>query len=298
MDTARRRLPARAPWGLLLVVAAVAAGLLARTGAGQQALAALAPRLPWAARPAATLYYPDAAGRFLVPISVALAGDPADPGALVAALAAAPPAGLGLRPLIGDGGAAREVTLEGGAARLDVTAGGVGDAPLARLALAQTLAAWPGGAAAELMLEGAPAEAGRLLHYVAGELIVAVPTDAAGPRAALEAYLAGPADAGLTGLPAEVRLLGYALDGRNGLLRVELSYGPAVQALATERPETMRRALLGLIATLTAFPEVQAVMLDFEGHARLGVGQCADLLRTPQTRPEALNDARLLARER
>jgi spore germination protein GerM len=117
-------------------------------------------------------------------------------------------------------------------------------------------------------------------------------------REALEAYLAGPADTALVGLPANVRLLGYDHDARNGLLRVNLSYSPAVRALATERPETMRRALLGLIATLTSYPEVQAVMLDFEGRARLGVGQCAELLRTPQRRPGLLNDARLIAQGR
>jgi hypothetical protein len=57
----------------------------------------------------------------------------------------------------------------------------------------------------------------------------------------------------------------------------------------------MRRTLEGLIATLTtATPETNFVYLDFEGHATLGLGQCANLLRTVQPTPEILNDERLL----
>jgi hypothetical protein len=41
---------------------------------------------------------------------------------------------------------------------------------------------------------------------------------------------------------------------------------------------------------------VQAVRIDFEGRTRLGLGQCSDLLRVPQPRPELLNDERLLGR--
>ncbi len=54
--------------------------------------------------------------------------------------------------------------------------------------------------------------------------------------------------------------------------------------------------LLGLITSLTEFSPVRTVRLDFEGRTRLGLGQCGDLLRTPQPRPESLNDERLLER--
>lgn len=270
MDNARQR--SRAPLALILAAAAVAVGLLARAIPGAAAPGGLARWLPWGAPPAVTLYYPDASGRHLVPVTTGISGDLADPATLMGALAGEPPAGLGLD-------------------------GALAGSALAGEARAQTIAAWPAAAAAAAAGVEAP-EPSPLLYYVAGELIVAIPTVADGPRAALAAYLAGPADAGLAGLPADVRLLGYEHDARNGLLRVNLSYSPAVRALATDEPETMRRVLLGLIATLTSHPEVQAVMLDFEGRARLGVGQCAELLRTPQRRPDVLNDARLLAQGR
>ncbi len=47
---------------------------------------------------------------------------------------------------------------------------------------------------------------------------------------------------------------------------------------------------------MVGFPEVEAVRLDFESHNALGLGQCADLLRTPQAWPDILNDERILAR--
>jgi hypothetical protein len=46
----------------------------------------------------------------------------------------------------------------------------------------------------------------------------------------------------------------------------------------------------------TEFPEIEGVWIDFEGHANLGLGQCAHLLRTLQLHPEVLNDERLLSR--
>ena len=64
--------------------------------------------------------------------------------------------------------------------------------------------------------------------------------------------------------------------------------------LALDNPARMRTVLLGLIASLTEFPEVRAVRLDFGGHTRLGLGECSDLLGTPQPRPELLNDERFL----
>jgi hypothetical protein len=66
--------------------------------------------------------------------------------------------------------------------------------------------------------------------------------------------------------------------------------------LALDKPERMRLVLLGLIATLTEFPVVRTVQIDFQGQTRLGLGQCSDLLRTPQPRPQLLNDERLLER--
>jgi hypothetical protein len=93
-----------------------------------------------------------------------------------------------------------------------------------------------------------------------------------------------------------VKLLSYEHDPQEGSLSLDFSYTPSVRALAIERPDRMRTLLLGLITSLTEFPGVRTVRLDFEGQTRLGLGQCSDLLRSWQPRPALLNDERLLER--
>jgi spore germination protein GerM len=134
------------------------------------------------------------------------------------------------------------------------------------------------------------------LYYASANGLVAVPTFISGPRAALGAYLSGPGDPEFTGFPADVQLLGYEYAEANRSLSLNFTYTPSIRTLALDKPDRMRLVLLGLIATLTEFPEVRTVQLDFQGQSRLGLGQCSDLLRTPQPRPQLLNDERLLER--
>jgi spore germination protein GerM len=166
------------------------------------------------------------------------------------------------------------------------------------MAIVETMTALPGVTSVALSVEGKPvadsAKRVPLLYYASAKGLVAVPVSATHPRAALTTYLSGPPDAELTGLPSDVRLLAYEYDAAGGLLSLNFSYTPSVRTLALEKPELMPLALLGLIASLTEFPGVRAVRLDFQGQTRLGLGQCSDLLHTPQPRPELLNDERLL----
>jgi spore germination protein GerM len=162
------------------------------------------------------------------------------------------------------------------------------------------MTALPGVTSVSLSVEGKPfvESAGRapLLYYASANGLLAVPVSATTPRAALTTYLSGPPDQALTGLPSDVRLLSYEHDPAGGSLSLNLSYSPSVRTLALEQPERMRMVLLGLITGLTEFSSVRTVRLDFQGQTRLGLGQCSDLLRTPQPRPELLNDERLLER--
>jgi spore germination protein GerM len=135
-----------------------------------------------------------------------------------------------------------------------------------------------------------------LLYYGSANGLVALPVSTSGPRATLNAYLSGPSDSELTGFPPDVRLLGYEYSETNRSLSLNFTYTPSIRTLALDKPDRMRLVLLGLIATLTEFPEVRTVQLDFQGQSRLGLGQCSDLLRTPQPRPQLLNDERLLER--
>ena len=117
-------------------------------------------------------------------------------------------------------------------------------------------------------------------------------------RDVLSAYLEGPEDTRLTGLPVDVQVLIFEKSPGSALLEVNLTYVPSVREFATEDGDAMRRVLEGLIATLTTgFPGTHFIYLDFEGHASLGLGQCANLLRRAQPQPEILNDERLLGLE-
>jgi spore germination protein GerM len=173
-----------------------------------------------------------------------------------------------------------------------------GQFDLAKAAILETMTALPGVSSVALSVEGKPLTTSSarmpLLYYGSANGLVALPVSTSGPRATLNAYLSGPDDPELTGFPADVRLLDYDYDGGNQFLSLNFTYTPSIRTLALDKPERMRVVLLGLITTLTEFPEVRTVQLDFQGQTRLGLGQCSDLLRTPQPRPQLLNDERLL----
>jgi spore germination protein GerM len=172
------------------------------------------------------------------------------------------------------------------------------DKQAAQAAILETLTELPGITSVVLSIEGQPMgepqRRSRLLYYASANGLVAIPSDAGDARSALSAYLSGPSSPELTGLPVDVRILNYDYKPAEGLLSLNFKYTSSLHEFALEKPERIRLALLGLITTLTEFPEVRAVELDFEGHTRLGLGQCSDLLRTPQLRPKLLNDERLL----
>jgi spore germination protein GerM len=170
------------------------------------------------------------------------------------------------------------------------------DTPLGMAAVVATVMRVPGISGVVLTVNGAAVtEAAApvpLLYYPSPRGLVALPTAASDPRAALDAFLAGPSSPELTRLPYDAKLLGAELD--DGVLALRFAYTPSVRELALERTGQMRLLLLGLIATLTGYRDVRAVQLDFGGQSRLGLGECSDLLRTPQPRPALLNDERLL----
>ncbi|MBI2817978.1 MAG: aminotransferase class V-fold PLP-dependent enzyme [Acidobacteria bacterium] len=245
-------------------------------------------RWPWTAT-TVTLYFAD--GKFFVPVSRRMPTNDDLPRAVLKALLVGPSAGSGLKNPIPPGVAIRSFKLGGGVAQVDLSAAMLIDhgETHAETAIIETMTALPGVTSVSLSVEGKSvlesAKRVPLLYYASANGLVAVPVSVTDPHAALNEYLSGPPDPELTGLPPDVRLLTYQHDPVNGLLSLNFTYTPSLHALAMERSERMRTALLGLIAGLTEFPQVRAVQLDFEGHTRLGLGQCSDLLRTPQPRP-------------
>ncbi len=256
---------------------------------------------PWTSSTMVTLYFAD--GRFFSPVSRRMPNNEDLPRAVLQALLAGPRAGSGLRNPIPPGVEIRSFQLAGGVAQVDLSAAVLveqGDTHTVETAIVETLTALPGVTSVSLSVEGESltesAKRVPLLYYASANGLVAVPVSATSPRAALTMYLAGPPDPELTGLPPDVRLLTYEYDPADGLLSLNFTYTPSVRELALDNAARMRLLLLGLITTLTEFSTVRAVQLDFEGQSRLGLGQCSDLLRTPQPRPALLNDERLLGR--
>jgi len=248
----------------------------------------------------ATLYFAD--GKYLFPVSRRMppAGDL--PRAALDALLAGPPSGSGLSSPFPPGARVRSFRVENGVASVDLSPEFLkaDNAELARVAIVDTLTALPEIASVALRSEdkpmGEPAARVPLLYYATANGLAAVPVRSASPRAALETYLSGPSEAAWNGLPGDVRLLNYDYAPREGLVSLSFTYTPSVRALAIDRADRMRLALLGLIASLTEYRDVKAVRIDFEGRTRLGLGECSDLLLSPQPRPRLLNDERLLGR--
>ncbi|MFQ5923412.1 MAG: GerMN domain-containing protein [Anaerolineales bacterium] len=288
-------LPRNLVWPLV-VAAVLIVGLVARTG-----LTSGEVELPdWLARLRGlpiTLYVADPSDSYLVPVTRIFSGDQAvTPQDIVDSLSAGEWGSNGLNSPLPVGATIQKLSQDSGMVRLELLADfAEGQEQLAVVALAQSLSTLPDVRSVHITVNGASQVSDqRLLYFSAAGLLVAEPIVARTPEEALAAFLRGPAAEGVMGLPEDVRLLDYELNSANGLLSVNLTYTPSVRELAVQQPEAIRQVLIGLIATLTAFDEVEAVRLDFEGHARLGLGQCSDLLRAPQIHPQILNDERLL----
>lgn len=286
----------------VLVVTLLVGGFVARSLATDGSDSLLVRWLPWMQKTQVTVFYADASGEYLVPVSRSLPRDQANPQGLVDSLFSGPIDGIGLQRLLPAGTTATSVALDGGTLSLDLS-GDVMElsAPLVRRSLFESLRSWPDASEVFITVDGValevPTEPLVYFYDEARDMLVATPTAAGDPRDLATAFLAGPGDDWLTGLPTDVTLNSFGLNQDNGLLTLELSYVPSLRRFAVDHPESVRRVLEGLIATMTtAFPQVDAVYLDFEGHATLGLGQCADLLRSAQLPPGVLNDERVLGR--
>jgi spore germination protein GerM len=289
------------PRVVLFLVALAGTGIWLRTlplGSGTPRMAGW---WPFARSADVTLYFTD--GPFLFPVTRRLPASADVPGAALEALFEGPRAGSGLTSPVPLGLEVRSLAVEGGVARIDLSADlveGTWDRVGVETAILETMTSLPGVTSVELSVGGHPSEGPRtrtpLLYYASAEGLKAVPNPAMSAEAAVAAYMAGPPDATLVGLPRDVRLAGYAYDNADGVVSLDFTYTDSTRTLAIEKPDIMRSVLLGLVASLTELPGVQAVEIDFGGQSRLGLGECSDLLRTRQPRPRLLNDERLLGR--
>lgn len=311
LDTAR---PGRGPlqsrwrWLIPLIVVAIA-GLALRLATGVQPVS-LFEWLPWLNPPTVTVYFPDSQVRFLVPVTRRVAEEKATPAGAIEELLKGPNDHQMLTALFLPPARLINFEIQDGLALVEVTTDSSDErgslpALITIEAVALTLDKLEGIEMVRLLLNGdtlaeSPvpphgAEASSLF-YTYGSYLVPVSAQVSNPEETIHRYLEGAGLPALVGLPDDVRLLDYRFDADRGLVYTNFSYTESVRKMALADPEGLRRSLIGIIATLTAFPEVKAIMLDFEGHSRLGLGQCADLLRAPQLAPRILNDEAILLR--
>ena len=299
-----RRLLAWRKWRwLALAVLLVGVGLLLRLGTVGQPPIHLNRWLPWVSPPTVTLYFPDSQGRFLVPVTRTVGSAGATAQAAVEELLQGPldkeelstPFPLGSRLSLFD--------FQEGVAQVHITTERPESADLLDISrtlemLARTIQEFQDVESVQLLVNGSllgdisvTSPRSHSIYYTYDSYLVPTTNGYTSPQEAIAQYLIGPdPGSGLEGLPEDVRLLEYRFDATRGLVYVNFTYTESVRRLALSDVSRMRRTLIGIVTTLTDFDEVKAVMLDFQGHTRLGLGQCADLLRAPQIRPKALND--------
>ena len=252
----------------------------------------------WQRSTIVTLYFSE--GPFLFPVSRRISPVNDVPRVALEALLGGANAESGLVNPIPKGVKIHSIKISDGVAQIDLSEEFLKAPAMAESALVETMTAVPGMRSVSLSVDGKPlgppVRRVPLIYFASARGLMAVPASATTPRDMVARYLAGPPAQTMTGLPPDVQLLSYDYNPTDHSVALNFSYKPSVRTLALEAPEKMRFVLLGLIASLTEFPEVETVQLDFEGRTRLGVGQCSDLLRTRQPRPELLNDERLLGR--
>jgi spore germination protein GerM len=286
----------------VLVALALLVGFLARTVAVDGSDSPLLSWLPWNSRTTVTLFFGDSNGEYLVPVSRTVSGEEAEPAALVDSLLAGPEAGTSLVGLVPTGTEVQSIDFADGQLAVDLGGTYSEDADLLSAeAIYQSMRSWPDVTEVTVTVDGQLLETnttGHLLYFYDEGLdrLVAQTTNRVRAEDVVLAYLDGPSDTDLIGLPAEVQLLSTEL-GSNELLTLRFTFPDELGEFAVDHPDSVRRVLEGLIATFnTGFPDVGGVLLDFEGHNALGLGQCANLLNTVQQMPEVLNDERLLTR--
>lgn len=287
-----------------LVVVLLLVGWLARsiTVDGRESFAVR--WLPWLQGESINLYFGHASETGFVPISRTFGISDETPGALMDALLDGPPDELGLVQLIPEGTSLRSASFADGRFSVDLSGDASAfDDPAVAGSVWLSITSWSDVRQVALSIDGTPIDiedaAGRQMYFwdKAGDMLVAQPAKASDPRDVLDEYMAGSPIDGFVGLPSDVQVVSYRLDPRNGLLSLDFTFEDSLRQFALDDPNGVRRVLEGLIATMTiTFPEVQGVYLDFGGQEVLGLGHCADLLRSLQLTPKPLNDERLVAR--
>ncbi len=217
---------------VLVIVTALALGVLGRALAdGNLENSFLADVMPWMRGTSVTLYFGEPSGRHIVPVTRTLSGDQESPGGLVEALLGGPAEGTILLNAMPDGTTALSASVEGSTFSVNLSAAYLAARPPPLdEAVVQTLMSWPGVDDVQIAVEGdvlaLTGSSGHLAYFFERErdMLVATPIGGRSHRELMAAYLRGPDDPGLVGMPADVRVTSLQSAPGSGLLVVDLTY--------------------------------------------------------------------------
>lgn len=266
----------RCRW-VVLTVLLLLAGALLRSIAAPAGRAGLAPEAqtgrfswPWGARAAVTVYFPAGESDHLIPVARKVASP--SPEAALAELLAGPAPGQPLRPAVPAGVRLVGVRVDEGRALVDLEGGPVTD--LGLRAMAMTLGVEQLQTRTGQAVRVDPS--GTQLFYMHRGLILPVRvSESLAPREALEQLLTRPAPEGVAWLPPGIGVDQFTVKGSTAYVR--LRFSPELQTLVESGLWNFAPYYLGVVYTLTEFPEIDRVRFEFAGLSPLALKQC----RTP-----------------
>lgn len=236
---------------------------------------------PWQSA-VVTVYFPEAETGRLTPVARQVSA--ATPEAALAELAAGPVPGRRLVPALPDGVSLALVHLDAAdGGRAEIAAAG-GPLPRRSLeAIAQTLGV------RQVEVRGGPVYRREVtvnrLYFVDRGLPVPVdlPGPQLSPRAAAEALLLTPGPDGVLGMPPGISLDAFEVKGATAFVR--LRFSPELTALVESGLWNFTPYYMGLVYTLTEFPEIRQVRFEVADLSPLARKQCRTPLAVPLRRP-------------
>lgn len=266
---------------VILLAGSALKGLAVQDGRADLAAESQRGRLTWPrfGGGVVTVWFPEPQSGHLIPVERRVSD--ASPRTALAELFAGPAPGRPLAPVVPAGVRLNGVQVSGGVAEVEVEGGPL--SPTAQLAVARTLGverlringgeefrAEPPGTPLYFMHRGMP-------------LPVLLPTQSLTPRQSLERLLGMAPPEGVAWLPSGISLDLFEVS--KGTAHVRLRFTPTLQTLVESGAWNFSPYFMGVVYTLTEFPEIDRVRFEFAGLSPLALKQCRTPLAVPLQRP-------------
>lgn len=270
---------------VMLAAGSVLKGLAVPDGRADLAPEAQSGRFAWPrlGGEVVTVYFPEPQSGHLFPVARRVAA--ASPRAALEELFAGPAPGRQLAPAVPPGVRLTDVRVTGSAAEVAVEGGPLPSPALTAIARTLGVERLRVNGKDEVRVE----QAGTRLYFMQRgmPLPVLLPGQQLSPRESLERLLTMAPPAGVPWLPSGISL--DALEVSKGTARVRLRFAPALQSLVESGAWNFAPYYMGVVYTLTEFPEIERVRFEFAGLSPLALKQCRTPLSVALQRPAPEN---------